>query len=305
MLDLLLAPTVTALIILATHAYFGLHIIKRGVIFVDLALAQIAALGSTVALMLGFQAATPAAFAFAYAFTLLGALIFSLTRMDRSPVPQEAIIGITFVVASATGILLVSFTAEGAEQIKETLTGTLIWVTWPVVLKIAAANAAMALFHYLVRRPMLAITFAPEGRKRIRLWDFLFYATFGFVITMSVPVAGVLMVFSVLVIPAVIAFLYTDRFAAALLIAWASGTVAIVGGITTSFIWDVPTGPLLVCTFGAVLIAAAALKPLIRRGPLGEMTVRGLTAPQPYRSDARAFKAAAAEAPARDPSPHP
>lgn len=296
MLDLLLAPTVAALIILATHAYFGMHIIRRGIIFVDLALAQIAALGSTVALMLGLHAATPAAFAFAYAFTLLGALIFSFTRLEHSPVPQEAIIGITFVVASATVILLASFTAEGAEQIKETLTGTLIWVTWPVVLKIAAANAVIALFHYLVRRPMLAITFAPGGRTRIRLWDFLFYASFGFVITMSVPVAGVLMVFSVLVIPAVIAFLYADRFATALLIAWASGTVAILGGITASFIWDVPTGPLLVCAFGAVLIAAAALKPLLRRAPLGEMTVRGLTAPEPRVHEAREREAEAAEA---------
>lgn len=300
MLDLLLAPTVAALIILATHAYFGLHIIKRGVIFVDLALAQIAALGSTVALMLGFQAATPAAFAFAYAFTLMGALIFSLTRMERSPVPQEAIIGITFVVASATVILLASFTAEGAEQIKETLTGTLIWVTWPVVLKIAAVNAVIGLFHYLVRQPMLLITFAPAGRKRVRLWDFLFYATFGFVITMSVPVAGVLMVFSVLVIPAVIAFLYTDQFDAALLIAWASGTVAIVGGITASFIWDVPTGPLLVCAFGAVLIVAAALRPLIRRAPLGEMTVPDLAAADPHGHDAREREANPAGAMMRD-----
>ncbi|MBI4538782.1 MAG: metal ABC transporter permease [Gemmatimonadetes bacterium] len=275
MLDLILTPTVCALVILLAHAYFGLHIIKRGIIFVDLALAQIAALGSTVAVMVGFHAGTPTAYAFAYAFTLIGGLIFSFSRMEDSPVPQEAIIGITFVVASATVILLASFSAEGAEQIKETLTGTLIWVTWADVLKILGAYVVVTLFHYVFRRPMLAISFTPERQRHLRLWDFLFYASFGFVITMSVPVAGVLMVFSVLVIPAVIAFLYTRRFLSALLLAWASGTVAIVGGITVSFLWDVTTGPLLVCAFGAALILAAAIRPLIVRG-----RARGIEVPE-------------------------
>ncbi|MBI4520642.1 MAG: metal ABC transporter permease [Gemmatimonadetes bacterium] len=265
MLDLILAPTVCALVILFTHAYFGLHIIKRGIIFVDLALAQIAALGSTVAVMTGAEPATPTAFLFAYAFTLLGAVIFSFTRMEGSPVPQESIIGITFVVASATVILLSSFSARGAEHIQETLTGTLIWVTWPVVLKIAGAYVPVALFHYIFRRPMLAISFTPERQRNLRLWDFLFYATFGFAITMSVPVAGVLMVFSVLVIPAVVAFLYTTRFLSALVAAWASGTLAIIAGITVSFLYDVTTGPLLVCAFGLLLILAAGLRPLIWR----------------------------------------
>lgn len=264
MLDLLLAPFAAAMIILFTHAYFGLHVIQREVIFVDLALAQIAALGGTVAFLLGAQPGTNMAYAFAFGFTLLGALIFSVTRLDDSPVPQEAIIGITYVVASAAVILLAGLKAEGAEHVKETLTGSLIWVDWATVGKVAASYGAIGLFHYLLRHKMLAITWAPDRVSSIRWWDFVFYATFGVAITSSVAIAGVLMVFSVLVIPAVVAFFYTQRFFTALLIAWFSGTVAIVLGIGSSFALDVATGPLLVVSFGFILLVA-----LIFRGRWG------------------------------------
>lgn len=256
MLDLLLAPLVASMIILLTHAYFGLHVIQRGVIFVDLALAQIAALGGTVGFLLGAAPGSDTAYVFSFGFTLVGALIFSLTRMERSPVPQEAIIGITYVVASAAVILLAGLTSEGSQHIKETLTGSLIWVDWVTVGKMALSYGAIGLFHYLLRGPMLAITFAPDETRHLRLWDFVFYATFGFAITSSVAIAGVLMVFSVLVIPAVIAFFFTTRFIPALLLAWAVGTVAILLGLGTSFTLDLATGPVLVCSFGLVLFVA-------------------------------------------------
>ncbi len=264
MFQLLLPPFVAAMIILLTHAYFGLHVIQRGVIFVDLALAQIAALGTTVAFLTGAEHGSTTAYAFSLAFTLLGALIFSVTRLEESPVPQEALIGITFVVASAAVILLASFASEGTEYVRETLTGSLIWVTWPTVVKVAVSYGAIGLFHYLARRTMLAITWAPSRVSRIRVWDFVFYATFGIAITSSVQIAGVLMVFSVLVIPAVIAFFYVRRFGAALLLAWVSGTVAIVGGLGVSFAWDITTGPVLVVTFGGILLVA-----LLFRGRFG------------------------------------
>lgn len=248
------------MIILLTHAYLGLHIIQRGVIFVDLALAQIAALGSTVAFMTGAELGSFEAYVFSLAFTLLGALIFSLTRMANSPVPQEALIGITFVVASAAVILLSSFSAEGTEHLHETMTGALIWVTWPTVMKMAAAYSLITTFHYVLRRPLLATSFAPDRVRNLRTWDFVFYATFGMFITSSVQIAGVLMVFSVLVIPAVIAFWFTRNFGRALIIAWSSGTVAIVAGLGISFSLDVTTGPVLVVCFGIVLSVAMALR---------------------------------------------
>ena len=260
MLELLLPPFVAAMIILLTHAYLGLHVIQRGVIFVDLALAQIAALGSTVALLIGAEHGSMEAYIFALAFTLLGALIFSFTRVDDSPVPQEALIGITFVVASATVILLSSFSAEGTEHLRETMTGALIWVTWPTVLKVAASYSVIGLFHVVFRRKMLATSFAPHRVQHLRTWDFVFYATFGVIITSSVQIAGVLMVFSALVIPAVIAFFYTRSFQRALLIAWSAGTVAIIAGLTISFSLDVTTGPVLVVCFGLILAIAFAFQ---------------------------------------------
>lgn len=289
MIDLLLPPFAAAMIILLTHAYFGLHIIQREVIFVDLALAQIAALGSTVAFVMGAQHGSTTAYAFAFGFTILGALIFSVTRVEDSPVPQEAIIGITFVVASAAVILMGSFSAEGTEYVRETLTGSLIWVTWPTVGLVALSYGIISLFHYLARRTMLAITFAPSRVKRLRTWDFVFYATFGITITSSVQIAGVLMVFSVLVIPAVVAFFYTRTFTRALLIAWATGTVAILLGLGISFSLDLTTGPVLVCSFGLVLVVARLFRRRfgvsVRSRDERGLTVRMFTQPEGAPTD--------------------
>ena len=256
MLDLILAPLAAGMIILLTHAYFGLHVIQRGVIFVDLALAQIAALGGTVAFFIGAEHGSATAYLYSFGFTLLGALIFSFTRWDDSPVPQEAIIGITYVVASAAVILLASASAEGSDHVSETLTGALIWVTWPTVIKVAVSYGAIGVFHYVFRKRMLAISFVVDGTPHVRLWDFVFYATFGIAITSSVQIAGVLMVFSVLVMPAVVAFLYTRTFTAALIVAWASGTVALLLGLGVSFSMDLTTGPVFVCAFGLVVLVA-------------------------------------------------
>jgi zinc/manganese transport system permease protein len=276
MLDLMVPPIVAALVILSIHAYLGLHVLGREVIFVDLAFAQIAALGTTVALLMGIEVGTTRSLLFALAFTLLGALIFSFTRMERSAVPQEAIIGISYVVATAAVVLLAGFTAEGAEHLQETLTGTLIWVDWATIGKMAAVYAVVGAFHFVLRRRFLAVTFQPESVPSVRLWDFLFYVSFGVVIAFSVEVAGVLMVFSALVIPGVIAFLFTNRFALALLIAWASGALAIVTGIGASFYWDFATGPLLVCAFGAALIVAALIRMALGVRPDHRIVVRSL-----------------------------
>lgn len=266
MLDLILMPFLGVLVILAMHAYLGLHVIVRGVIFVDLAFAQIAALGATAALLMGWDAGTGVSLLFSLGFTLLGAFLFSITRMENSRVPQEAIIGIIFVVASAAVILLAGLLAEGAEHVKETLTGSLIWIDMPTILKMAGVYAVIGLFHWVFRRHIHAISFDPDAEPHLVLWDFLFYATFGVVITFSVAVAGVLVVFSTLVIPGVIAFLYTHRFLPALLLAWGAGTLAIVAGLGISFWKDLSTGPVLVCSFGGVLFLAALLRPLLRPG---------------------------------------
>ena len=260
MLDLMIPPIVAGLVILSIHAYLGLHVIARGVIFVDLAFAQIAALGATVGFLVGVEHDTPLALVFSIGFTLVGALVFSFSRLEKTVVPQEAIIGITYVVASAAVILIAGFTAEGAEHVAETLTGTLIWVGWPEIIRMAAVYLVLGVIYFVFRKPFLALSLGEADFPKARAFDFLFYVLFGIVISFSVPVAGVLMVFSSLVIPAVVAFLFTSRFSAALWISWVVGSVAHVTGVVASFQSDIPTGPLLVCTFGVTLVIALLVR---------------------------------------------
>jgi len=259
MLDLMIPPIAAGLVILSIHVYLGLHVIARGVIFVDLAFAQIAALGATAGFLMGVNHDTPLSLALSVGFTLVGALIFSFSRLKDTVVPQEAVIGIIFVVASAAVILIAGFTAEGAEHIAETLTGTLIWVAWPQIIRMAVVYTVLGVICYIFRKPFLSVSLG-EKSPRARAWDFLFYVLFGIVISLSVPVAGVLMVFSSLVMPAVVAFLFTSRFSAALWIAWGVGAVALVTGVVASFRSDIPTGPLLVCTFGLAVVIGMLIR---------------------------------------------
>ncbi len=260
MIDLILAPIAASLAIVAIHSYLGLHVLARGVIFVDLAFAQIAALGATAGLLFGLEHGTPGSWLWAFGATLIGALLFSVTRMEDSPVDQEAVIGITFVVASAAVLLLASFTAEGAEHVSETLTGTLIWATWSDVIVLGVVYTLIGALHWWFKHKLLSASFQPGRTSNLRRWDFIFYVTLGLVISFSVEIAGVLLVFSSLVIPGVIAFLFTTNFSRALLIAWLAGGASVVVGITGSFALDVTTGPLLVCTFGAAILIAGILK---------------------------------------------
>jgi zinc/manganese transport system permease protein len=268
-LSLFLPPLVACLVIVAIHSYLGLHVIAREVIFVDLSLAQMAALGSAVAILAGVSPDSPTSFVYALGFTTLGAFLFALTRTTdtHQRVPQEAIIGIVYVVASAAAILVADRTPRGGEAIKDILVGSLLWVTWPQIIRLAAVYAGIGLFHFLLRRRFLTISFEPETALargwHIRWWDFLFYLSFGIVITFSVPVAGVLLVFSFLVVPAAIAFQFTRRQGPLALIAWFAGALASAAGLWVSFKYDLPTGPLVVVAFGLLLLVAFLVRRLV------------------------------------------
>jgi zinc/manganese transport system permease protein len=267
-LSLFLPPLVACLVIVAIHSYLGLHVIAREVIFVDLSLAQMAALGSAVAVLAGRQPDSTSAFLYALGFTSLGAALFALTRTEeKGRVPQEAIIGIVYVVASAAAILVADRTPRGGEAIKDILVGSLLWVSWPVIARLAAVYAVIGVFHWVLRRRFLTISFQPETALangwRIRWWDFLFYLSFGIVITFSVPIAGVLLVFSFLVVPAAIAFQFTRRYGALALLAWLAGAAASAAGLLVSFHYDLPTGPIVVCMFGLLLLLAFAVRRLM------------------------------------------
>src|SRR4051812_30143917 len=264
-LSLFLPPLVACLVIVAIHSYLGIHVIAREVIFADLSLAQMAALGSAVAILAGSQPDSSSAFIYALGFTSLGAAVFALTRTtEKGPVPQEAIIGIVYVMASAAAILVADRTPRGGEAIKDILVGSLLWVTWPTIARLAAIYAVIGVFHWALRRRFLTISFSPETAVakgwKIRWWDFLFYLSFGIVITFSVPIAGVLLVFPFLVVPAAIAFQFTRRQGALALISWSAGALASAAGLWVSFHYDLPTGPVVVCMFGLLLLVAYLIR---------------------------------------------
>jgi zinc/manganese transport system permease protein len=274
MLAFLAAPFVASLILTGIHAYLGVHVVERGVIFVDLSLAQIAALGATAALLLPISNGDPHApvvYWISLAFTFLGAAVFSTIRSKRARIPQEAIIGICYAVASAASILAMSKATSESEHLKDMLVGNILAVSWGEVAKTALLYGAIGLFHFIFRHKFLAISMDPRRAEAegisIKLWDFLFYASFGFVVTSSVSIAGVLLVFCYLIVPSVAAMLYADTIGRRLAIGWTMGTIVSALGVYLSLILDLPTGATIVCTFGLVLIAMAAVRPLIQRSP--------------------------------------
>jgi zinc/manganese transport system permease protein len=292
-LEFLWIPLLACLVLAGIHVYLGLHVLARGIIFVDLALAQAAALGITVALLAGHTIQSDAAYWYALAFTLGGALFFAASRARRSSIPQEAIIGIVYAVSAAIAVLVVDRAPQGSEYIKQLLVGSILTVTLREVGALALLYSAVGALHWIFRRPLLEISLTPdaamENGRRIAWWDFVFYASFGIVVTSSVRIAGVLLVFSYLIVPATVAALLTNSVGGRLLIGWSLGFLVSVIGLIASAAWDLPTGAAVVTTFGlaaALVAAAVGTKSFVRtvrsQGPRalagGAMTASALLA---------------------------
>jgi zinc/manganese transport system permease protein len=277
----LLAPFLASLILTGIHAYLGVHVVERGVIFVDLALAQIAALGATIAILIGMDPHGSGAYWLSLAFTFVGAAIFAFARTRRGHIPQEAFIGIAYAVASATAILAMSKATGETEHLKDMLVGNILAVSMHDVEKTAILYGAIGVFHYIFRKKFLLISTRPAEAEaqglNIRFWDFLFYASFGFVVTSSVAIAGVLLVFCYLVVPSVGAMLFADNIGRRLAIGWTMGTLVSALGVYFSVKLDLPTGAAIVCTFGGVLILMFFIHVLLhRQGHAPEMAGAGL-----------------------------
>jgi zinc/manganese transport system permease protein len=271
-LEILLPAFVASLILTGIHAYLGVHVVERGVIFVDLSLAQIAALGGTVGYLAGYDIHSPAAYVFSLGFTVLGAAIFAFSRVHRrTRIPQEAVIGIVYAVAAAASVLVMSKATRETEHLKEMLVGNILSVSWAELGKTAVLYALVGLFHFVYRERFLTISRnEAEAERRgwnVRFWDFLFYVSFGFVVTSSVAIAGVLLVFSFLIVPSVAAMLFSERLGIRLLIGWTMGAAVSAAGVALSFFLDLPTGAAIVVTFGATLILLAAARWLFGRPP--------------------------------------
>ena len=266
-LQFLILPFLASLILTGIHAYLGVHVVERGVIFVDLALAQIAALGATTAILIGMDPHGTGAYWMSLGFTFVGAGIFTFVRSRQKRIPLEAFIGITYAVASAAAIIAMSKATGETEHLKDMLVGNILAVSRHDVLKTAVLYGVIGLFHFIFRKRFLAISLSHNSAEaspdlNVRLWDFLFYASFGFVVTSSVAIAGVLLVFCYLVVPSVGAMLFADRIGTRLAIGWTMGTLVSALGCYCSVFFDTPTGATIVCTFGAVLVLMAIVKAL-------------------------------------------
>jgi len=266
-----LAPAIAAsLIIAGIHAYLGLHVVERGVIFVDLSLAQIAALGAAIAVWQGYDPHDATVYWMSLGFTLIGALIFATIKGHAARIPQEAIIGISYAVASAAVILALSKATGEAEHLRDMLVGNILSVQWPEVWLTGLIYVVIGAFHYVFRRRFLDISTDPEAIAArgvsVRFWDFLFYASFGFVVTRSVAIAGVLLVFCYLIVPSVAGMLFSERIGPRLAIGSVMGSVVSILGMYFSVQFDLPTGATIVCTFGLVLIMMATVRVFRRSG---------------------------------------
>jgi zinc/manganese transport system permease protein len=249
------------LVLVGIHSYLGLHVLRRKVIFVDLALAQIAALGTTVGFLFGILPDSMGAYWFSLIFTFLGAAIFSISRFRHEKIPQEAVIGLTYAIAASVTILVIDKAPHGAEHIKEVLTGSILWVKWSTIGYAAIVYSIIGIFHFIFRNQFLLISENPEKAYNkgmsVRFWDFLFYVSFGVVITHSVGTAGVLLVFVFLVVPAIASMLITDILWKQLAIGWILGVFVSFVGLYISYIADLPSGPTVVSFYGVMLVIIA------------------------------------------------
>lgn len=264
MIDLIFWPLLATFVLTGIHVYLGLHVVNRGVIFVDLALAQVAALGSAVGIIFGLDHDGYASYLLALTFTFIGAAFFAYIRSSNQKIPQEAIIGITYVVCAASMILLFSKSAEGSEHLNHLLVGSILFVTPDKTIFTALLYAIIGAFHWKFRKKIFEASHSHNNIKNldksIRFWDFLFYVTFGFVVTSSVKIAGVLLVFSFLIIPTVAALLFKESIKDRLVFGWIFGVVGSLLGMFISIHLDLPTGAAIVVSFGAMLALLGIIK---------------------------------------------
>jgi zinc/manganese transport system permease protein len=256
-------PLVAAIVFTGIHTWFGLQVLRRNVVFADLALAQISALGATVAAVAGHNVQSAAGYVYTLLFAAAGALLLTGSRVIARSVRQEAFIGVLYVVATAATVLVVDRSPQGAEHVKRMLVGGILSVTPDELVNCSILYAVIGAFHWCIRRPLLAAAEETSGFAKSAVWDAIFYLSFGLVVTSSVTIAGVLLVFCFLIVPALIGSLFSTRAGPALLIGWAAGALASVGGVLGSFIIDAPTGAVTVLAFAAVLLLAAAVRAFI------------------------------------------
>jgi zinc/manganese transport system permease protein len=251
-------------VVLVLHTYLGLHVIRRTLIFSDLVLDQLAAFGALVGVGLGIEYASPGSYGLAFAAVLVGALLLALIKPRNQAIPREAVIGILYAMALVLSLVWTDVVTEAAPYVEKTLSGYLLWVSWPLVRVTVIVYVALLIFHFVMRRHFIRLAEQPETLKNVPLWDFLFFVTQGIITVLIVPVAGVLLAYSFLMIPAAIATLFTKKWGLAVLLGWSVGFIACLMGLVSSYAFNLPYGPTLVLFMGLFFVGAIVLRAVLR-----------------------------------------
>jgi len=256
-------------VVLVLHTYMGLHIIRRTIIFCDLVLAQQAALGALIGISLGIKYATGGSYVVSLVMVLIGSVLLAVIKPKNRLVPREAVIGIMFALALVVSLLLSDKLSGGGAYVTKTLAGSMLWVSWKLVVITIGVYAVLIAFHYRFRDRFIGLSEDPHRVTHQRWWDFLFFATQGIITVMIVPIAGVLLAYSFLMIPAAVAGMFSTRWIRALALGWIVGLVACLAGLTASYYWNLPYGPSLVLSLGIFFLAAVVIRSIRAQAPSG------------------------------------
>ncbi len=266
------APIAGCVVMAGILSYFGNHILTRGIIFIDIALAQIVALGTMVGLLMGFTEDTMTIELVSLLFTLLIISVFALTKFEKQVVPQEAIIGIIYGLGLGLAMLLAEKIPGGSNFISKTITGNILWVTWDKVFSCFILFLAIAIIHFFFRKPFIKISESKENLpfsiKRIRLYELLFYITFSLVVVRSVPIGGIFLVFTLLIAPTAIATLFTSSWKQRFIWSWIIGILGSIAGVFISYHMNISNGPAIVCLLGIMVFVLALVKIAVNKNSL-------------------------------------
>jgi len=258
-----LLQTTLIAVVLVMHTYIGLHIIRRTLIFSDLVLDQLAAFGALIGVGLGVRYGSAGSYATAMVVVLVGSGLLALIKPKSRAIPREAVIGILYVLALAGTLLLGDKLQGGASYVTKALSGAMLWVSWPLVGVTAVVYIGLLLFHYRFRHKFIALAQDPGSLQNERLWDFLFFATQGVITVLIVPIAGVLLAYAFLMIPAAIAAMFTTKWAGAVVLGWGAGFAACMLGLGSSYLFDFPYGPSIVLSLGLFFIFTVVVRCLL------------------------------------------
>ena len=258
-------------VVLILHTYIGLHIIRRTLIFSDLVLDQLAAFGAMAGIALGIEYGTFGSYLSSTVAVLFGALLLALLKPKSRAIPREAVIGIMYAMALAASLLLGDKLSGGGTYVTKTLAGSMLWVTWPLVSITAVVYILLLVFHFIFHRKFIDLAEKPDTVKNVRFWDFLLFVTQGIITVLIVPIAGVLLAYAFLMIPAAIAAMFTKRWAGAVFLGWSIGFVACLVGLCSSYYFNLPYGPSLVLSLGIFFIAGIIIRCLLSNNRLVSM----------------------------------